>query len=61
MKQLLQAANTDLYKFNPLVPKDHNRECQNLPFPLQIKPVKSEAKLNLIGRFLFFAPSALIC
>ena len=28
------AANTDL--FNPLVPKAHNSECQNLPFPLQI-------------------------
>ena len=25
---------------NPLVPKAHNSECQNLPFPLQIKPVK---------------------
>ena len=37
-KQMLQAANTDL--FNPLVPKDHNSECQNLLLPLQIKPVK---------------------
>ena len=35
---MLQAANTDLV--NPLVPKVHNSECQNLPFPLQIKPVK---------------------
>ena len=36
---MLQAANTDL--FNPLAPKAHNSECQNLPsFPLQIKPVK---------------------
>ena len=26
-----QAANSDL-----LVPKVHNSECQNLPFPLQI-------------------------
>ena len=34
---MLLAANTDL--FNPLVPKAHNRECQYLPFPLQIKPV----------------------
>ena len=33
---MLQGANTDL--FDPLVPKDS--ECQNLPFPLQIKPVK---------------------
>ena len=35
---MLQTANTDL--FNPLVPKAHNSECQNLRFPLQIKPVK---------------------
>ena len=35
---MLQAANTDL--FNPLVPKAHNSECQNLLFPLQIKLVK---------------------
>ena len=34
---MLQGANTDL--FNPLVPKAHNSECQNL-FPLLIKPVK---------------------
>ena len=26
--------------FNPLVPKAHNSEWQNLPFPLQTKPVK---------------------
>ena len=37
-KQMLQAANTDL--FNSLVPKAHNSECQNLSFPLQIKPVQ---------------------
>ena len=35
---MFQAAKTDL--FNPLLPKGHNSECQNLPFPLQIKPVK---------------------
>ena len=35
---MLQAANTDL--FNPLVLKAYNSECQNLPFPLQINPVK---------------------
>ena len=35
---MLQRANTDL--FNPLVPKADNSECQNLLFPLQIKPVK---------------------
>ena len=33
---MLQAANTDL--FNPLVPKTHNSECQNLIFPLHINP-----------------------
>ena len=37
-KQMLQVANTDI--FNPLVPKPHNNECQNLLFPWQIKPVK---------------------
>ena len=26
----VQGANTEL--FNPLVPKAHNNECQNLPF-----------------------------
>ena len=35
---MLQAANTEL--FNPLVPKAHSIMRQNLPFPLQIKPVK---------------------
>ena len=35
---MLQAANTDF--FNPLIPKDHNSERQNLLSPLQIKPVK---------------------
>ena len=35
---MLHAATTDL--FSPLVPKAHNSECQNLPFPLQIKPLK---------------------
>ena len=33
---MLQGANTDL--FNLLVPKA--RDCQNMLFPLQIKPVK---------------------
>ena len=37
-KQMLKGANTDL--FNPLVPKAHNSECQNLLFPLQINPTK---------------------
>ena len=35
---MLQAANTDL--INPLVPKPPNSERQNLPFTLQIMPVK---------------------
>ena len=35
---MLKAANTDL--FNQLFPKAPNSECQNLQFPLQIKPVK---------------------
>ena len=35
---MLQAANTDL--LNPLASEGHNSECQTLPFPLQIKPVK---------------------
>ena len=51
---MLQAANTDL--FNPLVPKAHNSECQNLPFPLQINPGESQLKLAC-G---FFAPTALM-
>ena len=46
---MLQAANTDL--FNPLVPKAHNSECQNLLFPLQMKRA-------LVCGFLCFAPSA---
>ena len=35
---MLQAANADLLK--PLFPKAHNSERQNLPVPLQIKPLK---------------------
>ena len=27
--------------FNPLAPKAHNSECQNLPFPFQISPYKN--------------------
>ena len=43
-KKILQADYTD--RFNPLVPKTHNSECQNLPFLLGIKPVKvSQSKL----------------
>ena len=46
---MLQGANTDL--FNPLVHKAHNRECPNLPFTLQIRPVKVSAHLRI---FIFF-------
>ena len=49
---MLQAANTDL--FNPSVPKASNSECQNLLFPLQIKPVK--INLNVIDGFSFLHP-----
>ena len=37
--------------FNPLVPRAHNSDCQNLLFPLQIKPEK--VSLKIIGGFLF--------
>ena len=55
-KQMLQAANTEL--FNRSVPKAHNSESQNLPFPLQIRPVKSQ--LKLVCGFLFLSPAALM-
>ena len=51
-KPMLQGANTDL--INPLVPKAHNKECQDLLFSLKIKPLKS---VKLIGGFLFLHPS----
>ena len=35
---MLQGASTDL--FNPLLPKAHNSECQNILFPFQTKPGK---------------------
>ena len=47
---MLQAANNDI--FNPLVPKDHNSKCQNLLFPLQIKPVKVSKAIK--SRCVFF-------
>ena len=40
---MLQAANADV--LNPLVTKPHNSECQNLQFPLQIKPRKWQLKI----------------
>ena len=55
-KQMLQAANTDL--FNPSVPKAHYSECQHLLAPFIIKPVKSQLKLAC--GFLLFTPSALM-
>ena len=42
---MLQAANIDL--FEPLVPKAHNNECQNILFPLQIKVVKVSLSYSL--------------
>ena len=47
---MLQAANTDL--FNPLPPKVHNSEYQNLPYPLQKKPVKVNFKSNCRNLYL---------
>ena len=35
---MLQGAYTDL--FNPVIPKPHNSESQNILFPLEIKPLK---------------------
>ena len=44
---------TDTELFNPLVPKAHNSECQNILFPLQIEPARL---LKLIGGFFFGHP-----
>ena len=60
---MLQAANTDIY--NPLVPKARNSECQNLLFPLQIKPVNlvkvvQKSEKAVVCGFLLFAPSSLM-
>ena len=41
---MLQAANTD--HFNPLVPKSHNSECQNLPFLYKLKLRIKVAKVS---------------
>ena len=43
---MLQRANTDL--FNPLVPKAHNREFQNLLLSLLIKSVKVSLRIFII-------------
>ena len=37
---MLQAANMHWPLFNLLVPEAGNNDCQNLPFPLQMKPAK---------------------
>ena len=50
---MLQAANMDL--FNPLVPKAHNGECQNVRFSLEIKPIK--VSYSQYADFYFFHPS----
>ena len=56
---MLQSASTDL--FNPLVPKAHTSGCQNLIFPLQIKPVKVNFMLNWwILIFCTLGPNGLI-
>ena len=55
-KQMSQAANTDL--FNPLLPKAHNSERQNLLFPLQI--IQFEVNLKLSWCIFISAPSALM-
>ena len=56
MKQMLQIASNDI--FNQLFPNAHNNERQNLLFPLQIKQLKVNLKLN--WRIFIFAPSALM-
>ena len=53
---MLQRASIDL--FNPLVPNAHKSECPNLLFPLKIKPLKVNLKLN--WRIFNFARSALM-
>ena len=42
-QQVLQAVNTD--HFNPLAPKSHDSNCQNIPSPLHIKPAKANWRI----------------
>ena len=42
---MLQAASTDIL-IHALLLKAHNSECQNLKFPLKIKPAKVNLMLN---------------
>ena len=51
---MLQTANTDLY--NPLVPKAHNSECQNLLYFFYKLSHWKSVKASL--RIFIFAPSA---
>ena len=54
---MLQAdLNTDL--FNSFVLKAHNRECQNILFPLQI--LCSKSQLNLGVQIFIFSLLALL-
>ena len=53
-----QGAKT--YLFNPLVLKANNSECQNQPFPLQIKPIKSFKASWRIIIFYTFGTNGLI-
>ena len=56
---MLQADNNnDL--FNPFVPKAHNSECQNLLFPLQMKPVKKSVNASLRDFYFCTLASALM-
>ena len=53
---MLQGANTNLS--NPLVPKGHIYECQNILISFTNEVSKSQ--LKLISGVLFFAASALM-
>ena len=57
-KQMLSTANTDL--FNRLVNKAHNSECQNLLFPVIIKPVKVSETGGWIFIFCILGTNGLI-
>ena len=57
---MLQTAYTDL--FNPLVPKSHKSECQNLTVPLQINPAvtkSSQSKSASLRIFCTLGPNGL--
>ena len=50
---MLQVADTDL--FNPLVPKAHKSECQNLPLVFRLQATTSQLKRE----FFISSPSSL--